>query len=137
MDSFSRRFSLAFAPLGCKTAPITNAIVSRADNPNGETSALLVQRYRRAALTSDGFYLLIVSKNQDVSKAINNEAIHNSSALVATSAKLVQLHWQDRGTLIISCASCGLQAVDITKKLNHVGPFRIIYEGFPKHTAYS
>jgi hypothetical protein len=128
---------LAVAFLGCKTAPMTNTIIVQAHSPDGQASALLVERYYHAALGSNGFYLLVLSEGQDARKVINDEDIRDSSALVATAAGKVQLRWQDKDTLLVVCDSCGLEAIDISKKLDHVGSIRIIYQGFPEHTAYS
>ena len=124
---------------GCKTshAPMTNTIIRQADNPYRKTTAVLVQRYYKAALSNDQFYLILLSENQDVNKAINDDDIANSSALVATLAGKVQLRWQDKDTLLVTCDVCGLVAVDISKKLDHIGSTKIVYQGFPEHTAYS
>jgi hypothetical protein len=128
---------LTLAPLGCKAASMTNTVVSRADNPNGRSSALLVERYRHAALSSNQFYLLVLPKEQNIDKAVNREDIEDSSALVATLAGKVQLRWQGNDTLLVVCDSCGLEAIDISKKLDHIGTTKIVYHGFPEHTAYS
>jgi hypothetical protein len=116
---------------------MTNTIVSQADNPNGQSSAVLVERYYHAALNANQFYLLIIAKGQDPSKALNDKDIGDSSALIATKARGVALKWQDSGTLLVICASCGIKAIDVSKKLDHLGSARIIYQGFPEHTAYS
>jgi hypothetical protein len=113
---------------------MTNTIVKRAD---GQSSALLVERYYRAALSNDQFYLLILKKGQDAGQAINSENIADSSVLVATSAQKVQLRWQDKDTLLVICDGCGLEAIDISKKLDSMRSTKIVYQGFPKHTAYS
>ena len=123
--------------LGCKTAPMTNTVVSRADNPNGQSSALLVERYYHAALNANQFYLLIVPKDHDLTKALNDTDIADSSALVATKARRVALRWDNNGTLFVICNSCGIEAIDVSKKLDHLGSTKIVYQGFPEHTAYS
>jgi hypothetical protein len=115
-------------------APMTNTIVKRAD---GQSSALLVERYYRAALSNDQFYLLILKKGRDAGQAINSENIADSSVLVATSAQKVQLRWQDKDTRLVICDGCGLEAIDISKKLDSMRSTKIVYQGFPKHTAYS
>lgn len=122
--------------IGCKTAPMTNTVVCRADSPSGGSSALLVERYVHAALSSNQFYLLVLSKNQDISKAVNDKDIGDSSPLVATLAGKVQLLWQSDNRLLVICDSCGLKAIDISKKLDHIGSVNINYRGFPEHTAY-
>lgn len=124
---------------GCKTthAPMKNTIINRIDSPDRKLSALLVERHYKAALSNDQFYLLILSDGQDANKAINNNDIADSSALVATLAGKVQLHWQDKNTLFVICGNCGLEAVDISKKLDRIGSIKIVYKGFPEHTAYS
>lgn len=129
--------ALAAIFVGCKTAPMTNTIVKQADNPNGQICALLVERYYHAALSSNQFFLLVIPKEKDTAKAINDRNISDSSALVATLAGKVQLRWQNSDTLLVICDSCGLEAIDISKKLDRIGSIRIIYQGFPEHTAYS
>jgi hypothetical protein len=123
--------------MGCKTAPMTNTIVCRADNPNGKSSALLVERYYHAALNANQFYLLVVPKEQDLTKALNDNDIGDSSALVATKASRVVLRWEENGTLLVICDSCGIEAIDVSKKLDHLASTKIVYQGFPQHTAYS
>lgn len=123
--------------IGCKAAPTTNTIVAKAQSPDGKTSALLVDRYYHTARVSDGFFLILVPSSQSVSEAINAKNIGNSAVLIATWASKVRLRWEGNNTLLVGCDSCGLEAIDIIRKLDHFGSIRIIYQGFPKHTAYS
>lgn len=123
--------------LGCKTAPMTSTVINRADNPNGQSSALLVERYYQAALNANQFYLLVLPKDQDLTRALNDKDIVDSSALVATNARRLVLKWENSRTLLVICDSCGIEAIDVDKKLDHLGPTKIIYQGFPDHTAYS
>lgn len=123
--------------VGCKDAPTTNTIVAKAQSPNGKTSALLVDRYYHTARVSDGFFLILVPSSQSASEAINARNIGNSAVLIATWASKVQLQWKDNHTLLVVCNSCGLKAIDISRKLDHIGSTKIIYQGFPEHTAYS
>jgi hypothetical protein len=124
---------------GCKAthALMTNTIVRQVANPYRKTSAVLVERYYKAALSNDQFYLLLLSDQQNANRTINDEDIADSSALVATLAGKVQLRWQDKDRLMVICDSCGLEAVDISKKLDHIGSTKIVYQGIPEHTAYS
>lgn len=128
---------LSMVFLGCKTAPMTNTIVNRAASPNGKSSALLIERYYHAALNANQFYLLVLPKEQDPNEAINDKDIGDSAALVATKASRVVLKWDSNETLLVICDSCGIQAIDVSKKLDHLGLTNIIYQGFPEHTAYS
>lgn len=114
-----------------------NTVVVRSESPDGKSSAILVDRYYQAARVSDEFFLIVVPSGQDADAAINVRQIGESSALVATLANKVQLRWQDNSTLLVVCDSCGLQAIDISKKLDHIGNTKIVYQGFPEHTAYS
>ncbi|HEY0796166.1 MAG TPA: hypothetical protein VGD64_10335 [Acidisarcina sp.] len=116
---------------------MTNTIVCQVHSPDGKVSALLVERYYHSALNANQFYLLVIPKEQDTAKALNDEGIGDSSALVATKARRVVLRWQDSGTLVVICDSCGIEAIDVSKKLDHLGFTKIIYQGFSKHTAYS
>lgn len=122
--------------VGCRPAPTTNTVVARVQSPDGKTSAILVDRYYHIARVSDGFFLILVPRNQNASEAINARDIGNSSVLVATWASKVQLRWQSNDTLLVICNSCGLKPIDISKKSNNLGSVKIIYRGFPEHTAY-
>jgi hypothetical protein len=127
-----------FATLvGCKPAPMTNTVVTKAESPDGKSTAILVDRYIHAARVADGFFLVVIPSNQNANEMINARNIGDSSALVATWANKVQLRWQDKDTLLVICDSCGLQPIDISKKLDYIGATRIVYQGFPEHTAYS
>ena len=131
-------FLIASATLmGCKPAPMTNTIIAQAQSSDGRFNAILVERYLHAARVSNGFFLIITPADQNPVKAINARDIGGSSALVATRADKVKLRWQDSNTLLVVCDSCGLQAIDISKKLDHIGNTKIVYQGFPEHTAYS
>jgi hypothetical protein len=123
--------------IGCKPAPMTNIVIAQAQSPDRKSTAILVDRYVHAARVSDGFFLIVVPSHQNLTEAINAQNIGDSSALVATSANKVQLRWQNNGTLLVVCDSCGLRAIDISKKLDHIGSTKIVYQGFPEHTAYS
>jgi hypothetical protein len=123
--------------MGCKPAPMMNTVIAQAQSPDGKSNAVLVDRYVHAARVSDGFFLMVIPSGQNLSEAINARNIGDSSALVATSANRVPLRWQDSGTLLVVCDSCGLQAIDISKKLDHIGSTKIVYQGFPEPTAYS
>jgi hypothetical protein len=128
----ARFLVLAFAGLmGCRPAPMTNTVIAQAKSPDGKRNAILVDRYLHAARVSDGFFLIVIPDNQDLTEAINARNIGDSSALVATWADKVQLRWQDTSTLLVVCDSCGLRTIDVLKKLDHVGPTKIIYQGFP------
>lgn len=123
--------------IGCKAAPTTNTVVAKAQSPDGKTSALLVDRYYHTARVSDGFFLILVPSSQSATEAINARNIGGSAVLIATWASKVQLQWKDNHTLLVVCNSCGLKAIDISKKLDRLGPTTIVYQGFPVHTAYS
>ena len=122
--------------IGCRPSPMTNTVVNQARNPNGRSSAILVERYRHAALSSNVFYVLIISTNEDVVKVTNDENIAKRSALVATKASRLKLAYDNPSTLLVTCEACGVEAIDIMKKLDHVGDTTIRYQGFPQHTAY-
>ena len=122
---------------GCKTAPMTNTVICRAENLSGHSSALLVERYHHAALNANLFYILIVPDGQDPAQLINSKDIEDLSPFVATNARRVTLNWKNSNTLVVVCDSCGIEAVDISKKLERIGSSTLTYYGFPRHTAYS
>lgn len=128
--------ALVAAMTGCASAPATNTVVASARSPDGSHLALLVDRYYHAALTSDGFFLIVVAGDRSVDEAINARNIGDSAALVATWANKVKLHWLSDKTLLVICNSCGLKPIDIVKRADHAGSTKILYQGFPKHTAF-
>lgn len=128
---------MLIALMGCKPAPMTNTVVAEARSPDGALDALLVERHVHAALSSNSYFLITIPAAQTQAEALNARNIGDSAALVATRADKVQLRWQDSSTLLVICNSCGLQAIDISKKLDHIGKTKIVYQGFPEHTAYS
>ncbi len=129
---------LVFATLaGCRQPPMTNTVVSQAQSPDGRSTALLVDRYLQAARVADGFFLIVIPAGQDAKEAVNARNIGDTAVLVATSAEKVHLRWRDANTLLVICDSCGLNPINIAKKLGQAGATRIIYQGFPEHTAYS
>ena len=129
--------AVSAALAGCKPAPMTNTLVDRAQSPDGKSSAILVDRYYHAARVSDGFFLIVIPSSQNVDEAVNAPDIGDSSALVATWASKVRLRWQSNDTLLVICDSCGLKPIDVSKKLDHIGTTKIVFVGFPEHTAYS
>jgi hypothetical protein len=120
----------------CGPASTANAVVTKALSPDGEYVALLIDRYYHAARVADEFFLVIVPNTRNIDGAITARNLGKSAALVATRAGSVELRWQDNRTLLVVCNSCGLEAIDISKKLDHIGRVKIIYQGFPEHTAY-
>jgi hypothetical protein len=128
--------SLAIILIGCRTAPMANTVVDQDKNPDGRSSAILVERYRHAALNANIFYVLVLSSNEDLERATNDEEIEKRSALVATKASKVILRYENSSTLLVICNACGLEAVDIMQKRDHVADTKIVYQGFPQHTAY-
>jgi hypothetical protein len=120
---------------GCR-APQTNTVVAKAESPDGKHLALLVDRYFHAARISDEFFLIVVPTSQDVDQAINSGDIDVRSVLMATYASRVRVRWQDNDTLVATCDSCGLRAIDVIRKRDHLGSLKVIYQGFPEHTAY-
>ena len=134
-----RQVRLAFLLLGlalaCAAAPQTNSVVDKALSPDGRYLAVLVERYYHIARVSDEFFLMLMPAGQNVEDAISASNADLPAAFVATSAKGVRLLWKDDETLQVACESCGLQSIDIVKKLEHVGPIKIVYVGFPVGTA--
>lgn len=123
--------------IGCKTSEMTNTVVGRVQSPDGKSSALLVDRYYHAARVSDEFFLIIIPSTENEEKAISARNIGDSAALVATWVRKVQLRWQNNDVLLVICDSCGLEAINIEKKLDHVGSTKIVYQGFPERISNS
>jgi hypothetical protein len=123
--------------VGCKPAPMTNTVIVKVQSPDGKSSAILVDRRYQTARMSDEFFLIVIPSSQDANEAVSARHIGDSSALVATWANKVELRWQSTDTLLVICDSCGLKPIDVSKKLDHLGSTKIVYQGFPEHTAYS
>ena len=122
---------------GCQhRAPMTNTILATASAPDGSSSAVLIRRYRHAALNNDLFYVVLIPTGADIQKVINDEDIGNSAVLVATSASRVKLQWKQDNALHVICDACGLEPIDIMKKRRQAGQNTVVYDGFPQHTAY-
>jgi hypothetical protein len=81
--------------------------------------------------------LIVIPSGQDANEAVNARHIGDSSALVAIWAGKVQLRWLSGDALLVVCDSCGLKPIDISKKLDHIGTIKIVYQGFPVGTANS
>jgi hypothetical protein len=126
---------LLMALVGCKTAPMTNTVVAQVQSPDGKSSALLADRRYDAARVPDEFFLIVIPESQSAERAVAAKHIGDSAALVATWASKVQLRWQSNDALLANCDACGLEAINIAKKLDHVGPTKITYQGFPAHIA--
>jgi hypothetical protein len=114
-----------------------NTVVMKTDSPDGKSSALLVDRSYQAARVPDEFFLIVIPSGQDANEAVNARHIGDSSALVAIWAGKVQLRWLSGDALLVVCDSCGLKPIDISKKLDHIGTIKIVYQGFPVGTANS
>jgi hypothetical protein len=128
---------LLFAALvGCRPAPQTNTIIDKAESPDGTSLAILVDRSYHMARVSDEYFLIVIPASRDVNEAIRTAHIGDSAALVATWASQLRLRWQSDDVLVVVCKSCGLEAIDVIKKLDHIGSVKVIYEGLPEHTAF-
>ena len=125
----------ALCLMGCKPAPMTNTIVTQAQSPNGKASALLVDRSYKAARVPDEFFVIVIGSDKKPEEAIAERHLGVSAVLVATWANKVRLRWQTDDVLIAVCESCGLEAINISKKEDHVGTITVLYEGFPARIA--
>jgi hypothetical protein len=126
---------LLTAFIGCEAAPMTNTVVAQAQSPDGQSSALLVDRHYEAARLPDEFFLIVIPVSRSADAAIGAKDIGDSAALVATWASKVQVSWQRNDVLFVTCEACGLEAINIAKKLYNVGWTKIIYQGFPTRIA--
>ncbi len=125
------------AGVGCvRPAPMTNTVLEQATAPDGRSSAVLVRRFRPVALSHDAFYVVLIPSGKDPQEVINHEDLGDSAVLVATLASRVKLSWQQNSTLRVICDACGLEAIDIMTKRQSSGQTRVVFDGFPPHTAY-
>jgi hypothetical protein len=135
--SVTQSLFLVLALTGCKPAPMTNTIIDKRLSPDGHSYAILVERYRHAALNANIFYVVVAPRGEDVANIINNENIEASAAIVATKANRLKLSWENQTTVRVQCDACGIEAIDIMKKVDHSGGYKFFYVGLPEHTAYS
>ncbi len=119
-----------------RPAPMTNTIIDQVRAPDSSSSAVLVRRSRSAALSNDVFYVVVIPTGRNIQHVINEEDIRKSAVLVATLASKVKLSWPEGGPLHVLCNACGLEAIDIMTKQPQAGQHRVVYDGFPQHTAY-
>lgn len=131
----SRKLVLLAVVFGCRPFAVTNTVVSKAISPDGKVAAILLDRRYHNARSSDEFFLILVQGTQSANSAIAARHIGESAAFVATYASKLQLSWENDSTLRVVCDSCGLESIDIEKKLTHLNAINIRYEGFPVDIA--
>jgi hypothetical protein len=117
--------------LGCNHAPPDRTIIAEATSPTGRSTAFLQHLHFDKALTADVYLLTIAVSKDDLERLGTGRALADSSVLVATWADKVRMQWRTDRELIVRCDSCGLEAADITKRVEQSGQTKIVYAGFP------
>jgi hypothetical protein len=122
--------TLCAASSGCRAAT-TNTVVARAVAPDGRRVAVLLDRYYHLARVSDEFFVIIVPDASGVDAAIKRPHIGDDAAFVATNAGKVRVQWVRRDTLVVTCEACGLQSIDVMKRVDHLGSVTVLHRGVP------
>ena len=113
-----------------------SVVINAAWSPDSQTAAILMRHIWRAALNNDVYYVILAPGRQPWDVEAMFRSAQDSSVLDATRAESLKFRWQNDRELHVICAQCGLETIDVTRKLDHHGPVRIVYEGFPMGTAY-
>jgi hypothetical protein len=120
-----------FVVVGCDSADYT--VIKNAKSPDGDLSALLVQRRGHDSLSSDVYYVILTNSKREMQNL--PKAIHDKPILVATHGQDLGVQWSGTNALSIICAGCGIRPIDIMNKKGSEGSVTITYVGFPNGTA--
>jgi hypothetical protein len=118
-------------PIGCDSADYT--VLKNARSPDGNLSAMLVQRRGHDSLSSDVYYVLLTNTESEMRNL--SKATHDKPILVATHGQDLGVQWSGTNALSIVCAGCGMRPIDIMEKKGSDGSVNITYVGFPNGTA--
>jgi hypothetical protein len=119
-----------FLAIGCDSADYT--VIKNVSSPEGNVSALLVQRRGHDSLSSDVYYVILIDsrdKRPNLAKAT-----HDKPILVATNGEDLQIRWSGPHTLSITCADCGMRPIDVIEKKTIEDTVNVTYMGFPNGT---
>lgn len=114
--------------VSCRDAATYN-VLRQSISPDQAHVALLVERYTKAALSHDEYFVLIRERPYTIGN-LRVEA-HREPILVATSASGITFEWATSKHVILHCDACGLEPVDIIDKSSQWHSVQISYEGFP------
>jgi hypothetical protein len=120
-----------FVAIACDSADYT--VVKSAKSPDGNLSALLVQRRAHGPLSSDVYYVIMTDNQHEIPNL--STATHDNPVLVATHGQDLGVHWSGANAMDIICARCGMRPIDIIEKKGSFGSVSITYLGFPNGTA--
>ena len=97
--------------------PADYRVVTSAKAPDGNLSALLVQRRGHDSLSSDVYYVILADRPEmpNLSRATQDNPI-----LVATHGQNVGIQWSGANALSITCAGCGINPIDIMERKEKV-----------------
>jgi hypothetical protein len=124
---FAASLLSGLATIGCGSADYT--VVASAKAPDGNLSALLVQRRGHDSLSSDVYYVILADRPEMPNLS---RATHDNPILVATHGQNVGIQWSGANALSITCAGCGINPVDIMEKKEKVDSVSVTFVGFPK-----
>ena len=130
---FAMSFLGGLLATGCDSADYT--VVRNAKSPNGDLSALLVQRRGHDSLSSDVYYVILTNGKNATPNL--SKATHDKPILVATHGQDLGIQWSGSNALNIVCNGCGIRPIDIMDKRESADSVSITYIGFPNGAATS
>jgi hypothetical protein len=125
---FAASLGSGISTIGCDSADYSVVISTKA--PDGNLSALLVQRRGHDSLSSDVYYVILADSRREMPSL--PRATHDNPILVATHSQNVGIQWLGANALSITCAGCEMNPTDIIEKKESVDSVSVTYIGFPK-----
>jgi hypothetical protein len=125
---FAASLVSGIATIGCDSSDYS--VVTSAKAPDGNLSALLVQRRGHDSLSSDVYYVILADSRREMPSL--SRATHDNPILVATHGQNVAIQWSGTNALSITCEGCGINPIDIMEKKESVDSVSVTYVGFPK-----
>jgi hypothetical protein len=125
---FAASLISGIATIGCDSADYSAVSIAKA--PDGNLSALLVQRRGHDSLSSDVYYVILADSRREMPNL--SRATHDHPILVTTHGQNLGIQWLGTNALRITCAGCGINPVDIMEKRENVDSVSVTYFGFPK-----
>ncbi len=115
--------------------PADVIVVQSAPSADGRHAALLVRHVHPEALSTDEYTVSVASGPAPRDSVAVARLADTASVARLTRAEAVRLRWLGDSLLAVSCAACGLEAVDVIRREDRAGAVRVRYEGFPAETV--
>ncbi|SRR5258708_35230383 len=105
------------------------SLIRTAIAPNGARQARLVRQHSRASLTSDGYFVDVVSSPGHTDAVSLSRVRVRTSALYATGADSLSLRWRSDSQLVIACNHCGMAPIDVIETRSRLGSVNVTFVG--------